>query len=335
MDGPEHVYDEEPPRSIFSALWFRALIVILVLGVIAAVAVPYVLDIVNPPVVKKAASAPPRPASQPPAPTAPEPAAMSPSLPPPSAPSAQTAPAPAIAPPATAGAIPGKQVDTPPPVEARKPAMDTTRPGTETPKMATAVDPTKPAGSRITQKTSPAAGKSGGGSYWVQVGAFKNQATARALAARLREQNYTVVESVKDSGGGAPAASADTGGAADRYNVFVSGSTPSELTTKLSAKGLAADAVAGGVVVKPSLPLRDAVALSRDLATGGLKVQVRRAGGERALDTSAASASASASAGETLYRVRVGGLADRAAALATLKELEGKGYKPFMGRGGS
>src|SRR5262249_61005361 len=90
MDGPEQVYDEEPPRSIFSALWFRALIVILVLGVIAAVAVPYVLDIVNPPVVKKTASVPSRPAvlpaPAPAAPGAPAPAPTSPSLPPPPAP---------------------------------------------------------------------------------------------------------------------------------------------------------------------------------------------------------------------------------------------------------
>jgi len=334
MDGPEQIYDEEPPRSIFSALWFRALIVILVLGVIAAVAVPYVLDIVNPPVVKKTASAPPRPAAAPVAPVAPEPAATSPSLPPPSAPRAETSPAPAATPPATS-AITGKPVETPKPVEARKPATSTVKPGTDTPKMTMAVDPTKPAAPKAAPKPSAAASKSTDGSYWVQVGAYKNQATAKAVAARLREQNYTVVESVKDGGGAIPSASADTAGAGDRYNVFVSGSAPSELATKLSAKGLAADAVAGGVVVKPSLPLRDAVALSRDLATDGLKVQVRRAGGERAPDTPAASAAASASSGDTLYRVRVGGLADRAAALATLKELEGKGYKPFIGRGGS
>ena len=209
--------------------------------------------------------------------------------------------------------------------------MSTVKPGTDTPKMTMAVDPTKPAAPKAAPKPSAAASKSTDGSYWVQVGAYKNQATAKAVAARLREQNYTVVESVKDGGGAIPSASADTAGAGDRYNVFVSGSAPGELATKLSAKGLAADAVAGGVVVKPSLPLRDAVALSRDLAADGLKVQVRRAGGERAPDTSAASASS----GDTLYRVRVGGLADRAAALATLKELEGKGYKPFIGRGGS
>ena len=36
--------DDESPRSIFSALWFRVLLAVLVLGVLAAVAVPYVLD---------------------------------------------------------------------------------------------------------------------------------------------------------------------------------------------------------------------------------------------------------------------------------------------------
>ena len=136
---------------------------------------------------------------------------------------------------------------------------------------------------------------------------------------------------MKDGNAGAtPAASADTAGAGDRYNVFVSGSAPSDLSAKLSSKGLAADPVAGGVVVKPSLPLRDAVALSRDLATDGLKVHVRRVGGDVAAPVAIAPSSA-----DTLYRVRVGGLADRAAALATAKELEGKGYKPFIGRGGS
>src|SRR5713101_1167898 len=164
-DGPEHAYDEEPPRSIFSALWFRALIVILVLGVVAAVAVPYVLDFVNPPVVRKTASAPP-------------------SLPPPSPPSAQTAPAPATPPPPAAAAIPSK------PVEA-------TKPGADTAKMATAVEPRKPLVARTTPPAPPATKKpvvatSSGGPYWVQVGAYKNQATAKQLAAKLREQNYKV-----------------------------------------------------------------------------------------------------------------------------------------------
>ncbi|MBI3635858.1 MAG: hypothetical protein HY216_06505, partial [Candidatus Rokubacteria bacterium] len=48
-DRDPDLYDEEAPRSIFSAMWFRAVLVVLVLGVIGVVAVPYLLDIVNPP----------------------------------------------------------------------------------------------------------------------------------------------------------------------------------------------------------------------------------------------------------------------------------------------
>ena len=48
---------------------------------------------------------------------------------------------------------------------------------------------------------------------------------------------------------------------------------------KLYAKGLSTEPARDGVVVKPSLPLRDAIALSKDLAAEGLKVQVRRSGG--------------------------------------------------------
>jgi hypothetical protein len=72
------------------------------------------------------------------------------------------------------------------------------------------------------------------------------------------------------------------------------------------------------MVVKPSLPLRDAVALSKDLAVEGFKVQVRRAGGSmgRALRRLTAGAAAAPSeGGSELHRVRVGAFADRAAAL--------------------
>jgi hypothetical protein len=64
-------------------------------------------------------------------------------------------------------------------------------------------------------------------------------------------------------------------------------------------------------------------------------VQVRRAGGvpEPAPARAAAPETPSASAGgESLHRVRVGGYPDRAAAMVALKELEGKGYKPFLTR---
>src|SRR5687768_3724154 len=70
-------YDEEPPRSIFAATWFRAVLVLIVLGVVGAVAVPYILDAVNPPPTQQAIvkSAPlpaqPSPPPQPPPPARP------------------------------------------------------------------------------------------------------------------------------------------------------------------------------------------------------------------------------------------------------------------------
>ncbi len=339
INGPDPGYDEEPPRSIFSALWFRALLVILVLGVIAAVAVPYVLDIVNPPVVRKTASAPSRQVTPPPAAT--ESATAPPSLPPQSAPSGPTGSTSATTPLATSAATVGKSAPPAKPAEPMKP-LETAKPGSDTTaKMATAVEPTKPA---VAKAPAPAATKktqvatTSGGAYWVQVGAYKNQTTAKAMAARLRDQNYKVEESVKRAGSAADAPAAATSSAgegADRYNVFVSGSAPNDLTAKLTTKGLAADPVAGGVVIKPSLPLRDAVALSRDLASDGLKVQVRRAGSGSAVATTGASApAAGATAGETFYRVRVAGFADRTTALEAAKELQGKGYQTFIGSGG-
>src|SRR5207249_1780282 len=187
-DDDEH-FEDEGRRSIFSALWFRAILVVIVLGVVAAVAVPYVLELANQPAPKPTVLGKPE---------------MTPS------------PAP-VAPPA-------------PPV---------------------------------------ASGPAGG--YFVQVGAFKNPETAKKLAVRLREQKYNVEES-SASGGGKPARATApstppaTGSASDRYDVYVSGSAPADINAKLSGKGLSAEPSGGGVVVKPSLPLRDAVALSKDLA---------------------------------------------------------------------
>jgi hypothetical protein len=159
----------------------------------------------------------------------------------------------------------------------------------------------------------------------VQVGAFRDAASAKRLAERLRGDNFRVEESLKPGAGSAPAPAASPG--ADRYNVFVSGSTPAEVNAKLADKGLSADAVAGGVVVRPTLPLRDAVQLSRDLAGEGFRVQVRRATGP------SAPAPAAASSGETWHRVRVGSFPDRASATAALKQLEAKGYKAYLARG--
>jgi hypothetical protein len=108
----------------------------------------------------------------------------------------------------------------------------------------------------------------------------------------------------------------------DHYNVFVTGMSVEDLNKRLAGKGLAAEASGDGVLVKPSLPLREAVALSKDLAVEGFKVQVRRAGGAAAAD-----------GGPALHRVRVGAFSDHSAALAAVRELEVKGYKPFIARG--
>ena len=304
--------DDDPSRSIFAALWFRALVVILVLGVIAAVAVPYVLDVVNPP-TKPMAKAPGTPTPQPamtpappPPPPAPGPPGAAPSVP-------AAAPTPAPARPMSKPAEVPKLAEAPKPVEPPK--------ATETPKRA----PAKVAA------TVPAKAAAAGGPYWVQVGAFKNQATAQRVAERLRGQKYRVEESAKLAADAGPASSTPTpspGPGADLYDVFVSGTSPADLDTKLSSKGLTAGAVAGGVVVKPSLPLREAVALSRDLAADGLPVQVRRSGGAAAAPSTPAAAS-----GDTLHRVRVGSFPDRTSAQAVLRELEGKGYRPFIARG--
>jgi len=187
-----------------------------------------------------------------------------------------------------------------------------------------------------------------GGDWYVQVGAFKDEETARQVAARLRQQNYTVVESTKRVGGSsapvveapqaAPRPSAVPGGP-DRYDVLVSGGSTSDLNARLSSKGLASEPTGDGMRIRPSLPLRDAVALSKDLGADGFKVQVRRAGGAAAdpgptaAPAAASRSSARAGDGQTLYRVRLGGYPDRATAQGIMRELQGKGFQPFIAKG--
>jgi len=194
----------------------------------------------------------------------------------------------------------------------------------------------EPAAPRSTKATAAKVAAAPGGAYFVQVGAFKSQESAKRLATRLRELKYNVEES---SMSGAPSGRSDAAsprsGAApagsDRYDVYVTGGAPGDITAKLTAKGLTAEPSSGGVVVKPSLPLRDAVALSKDLAVDGLKVQVRRAGASAPAPSAGGAAT---SGGDSLYRIRVGPFDDRAAATSTLRELEQRGYTPFIARGG-
>jgi cell division septation protein DedD len=84
-------------------------------------------------------------------------------------------------------------------------------------------------------------------------------------------------------------------------------------------------------VITPSLPLGEAITLSKDLSADNLKVRVRRVGAPQPASTSQP-ATPSSEGAETLHRVRVGSFADRASAVAVLRDLETKGYKPFLVR---
>jgi cell division protein FtsN len=312
-------------------------LVLIVLGVIGAVAVPYILDAMNAPKPGATAKLPtPVPPSKPAA-APPPPVAVTPSAPP-SAPPMLSTPTPAVTATPAPATPSDKPSDTKDALVAATTPAETTKPDPMArPEPKAKVEPkakadAKPVAAKPAAKTTKAAG----GQWFVQVGAFKDPGTAQKVAAKLRDDNYKVDESLR--GGSAAtvaktttAAPAPSTGTGDQYDVFITGQSPAEINKRLAAKGLTAEAAGNGVVVKPSLPLRDAVALSKDLAVDGLKVQVRRAGGSTAAAPRSSSASASAG-GDTLHRVSVGGFADRATALATLKELEAKGYKPFLTR---
>jgi len=316
-------YEVNAGRSIFSALWFRALLVVLVLGVIAAVGVPYLLDVTTQPVrtpTAKWTAAAPTPAVLTASPAVVPPPAP---VPVPTTPPAVTAPkSPATTPPRSADPVPAQ----PKPTVVAKVVEPPRQAAKETPKDTTKRTAASTAGKPAAKPVSPA---SAGGSYWVQVGAFKDSDTAKRLAARLGEQGFRAEQSTTTKGGGAPSASVPSvppAPASDRYNVLVSGASAAEVDAKLAGKGKTSESTEGGVVVQPSLSLREAIALARDLADAGFNVQVRRTAGP-------VPRAAAAGRGETLHRVRVGGFADHAAAVAAMKALQGKGFTPFIARG--
>jgi cell division protein FtsN len=177
-----------------------------------------------------------------------------------------------------------------------------------------------------------------GGDYWVQVASFKQSDQASRLATKLRDQNFAVVETTATirTGPAAPKAapsepqpSAPAG--ESRYDVFVTGTGPDEVTPKLPTNEVTAEASGDGSVIKPSLPLQEAVALSKSLATAGLKVQVRRVRVGEPAAPSGASESAGTEAA-SVYRVRVGPFPDHPTAVAAMHELEARGYKPFIAK---
>lgn len=285
----EEEYEEEP-RSIFAATWFRALLAVIILAVVAVLALPYVLEWLQPaprPPVAVVKPAPPPPPKAP-APPAPPPAAA------PAQPVAK-APAPPPPPPREARETP----KAPAPKSAPPPAQVAQKPRAPEPPAAAPMP--KPKAKRPPQ---PARGD-----YWVQVGAFTDAKNAGALAARLGSEQYAVQRATVRRGA--------TGGGGNE--VFVEGAAQSEVYDKVRAKGYRVDAVKGGAAVRPLLPLREAVALSKELAEAGMKVKIRRVGGpgEQA----------------TFHLVRVGGFPDRKQAAAVQKELADKGIPGFIVKG--
>jgi cell division septation protein DedD len=187
----------------------------------------------------------------------------------------------------------------------------------------------KTAAKAPTKSTSVPARPAAGGELWVQVGAFRDAATAKKVADGLKAKGFDVAQSTLTRGGGASAAAGTENmpsGPADKYDVVVAGAA-ADISRKLSDKGLSAETVRDGAVVRPSLPLRDAVTLSNDLRGEGFAVSVRR------VATGGAAPAPVASGGETLHRVRVGAFADRTAANAAIEKLRALGYTPFVARG--
>lgn len=191
--SPEHPEDDDfledeeqeeyGQRSIFATGWFRAVLVLLVLAVIAVIAVPLIggwFEPTPPPKVTTTKPSEPAPVPLPTTP-APPPKVETPVAPPPAAqmPSPSPAPPPAVPAPVT-----------PPPVVSAPTAR---------PEVPAASTPSKPVEKpKAPERTAAATtGKSAAkapasGSYWVQVGAFKESKNAEGLARTLRSEGFTV-----------------------------------------------------------------------------------------------------------------------------------------------
>jgi cell division septation protein DedD len=333
----EDEQDEAARRSIFSAGWFRALLVLTVLAIIVVVSLPYLLNWLEP-----TPSPPGKPQAKASEPATPQPTPPAPA--PPAAPAPTVAPAPsAPAPPAKteAPASPPAKPDAPATAQAPAAPSPADRPvGTAPPPAvpAPAAPAAKPAPAvkAETPKVPSAAKKSapvevGQGGYWVQVGAFAEERNAEALSKQLKGENFPVTISRISRGGSAPAAakapsSAPAAGAQNQ--LFITGSTTEAVNAALKGKGTA-QPVKGGQVVNPPFDLETAMSLSSSLKKEGFKVVIRRAKAGPA-----PSDPPSGEGGGTIFHVvRVGGYPDRAKAQQVRGELEAKGHPGFLMQG--
>ena len=344
-EDDDYLADDRETQSAFrrflAAGWLRALLVLAVLAIVIVVTVPYILPWVESGPPERAAMTdaqvtPAGPASATPienAPAAPAPVATAPPAPAAPAPAVAMAPAPAAKEPPVAkdtgplkdasaakelpatkepvkagATVPRSEPSVqaaaaPAPAPAAKESPASKPPAKAPPVIARAAPPAPAA---------PAKPLNGGGSYWVQVGLFQNAANAERLAQDLRTDRFSVEVAQVTRDGAASAAS--------RHEVFVTGSSVEAVTAALKGSG-SAHAVTGGVVVRPALDLKDAVTLSRRLASEGLEVRIRRAAG------------GATSGGATVHVVRVGGYATADEAQAGKKQLAAKGVGGFVTQG--
>ena len=316
----EDEQEEYAPRSIFAAGWFRAVLVLTVLAIVVVVSLPYLLNWFEP-----GPTTPPRtatrPSSEPARPAAPSetPSTLIPASPAPST-SAPAKPE-AVAPPAPAPSV----APTPP----AKPAPETSAPAMPAP--ASSAQAQSAPAARAKPLLQPPASKSAetsrrmaavapksepvrpasSGTFYVQVGLFKEPGNAQALAKALSAEGFSV-ETTRVTRGGAPAAAGP-----QRHELFIRGSSTEAVNAALKGRGVA-QSVQGGVSVRPAYDLKQATSLSKELSAEGLNVVIRRAG---------------RSAGDTFTLVRVGGFPDRAKAVAARGELQGKGHAGFVTQG--
>src|SRR5215469_526236 len=306
----EDEQDEIARRSIFSAGWFRALLVLTVLAIVVVVSLPYLLNWLEPtpgplsrPQVKVTEQAPP-PTGTPPPTSAPT--ETKPSTPPAAPAPVPPAPAAKSEAPAAPSAAPARPE---PPKTAQAPAPSA-------PAVPAPSAPVAKAEPKASAKPSAPAESGSSGGYWVQVGAFVEEKNAEALSKQLKNENFPVTVSRISRGGSAPAAPAapaSPGGSGGQNQLYITGSTTDAVNAALKGKGTA-QAVKGGLVVNPSYDLETAMPLSSALKKEGFKVVIRRA--------KAAPAPLLGGGGGTIYHVvRVGGYPDRAKALQVRGEL--------------
>src|SRR5712692_9031645 len=251
--------DDIAQRSIFSAGWFRALLVLTVLAIVVVVSLPYLLCWLEP-----TPAAPPKPqtkASEP----APAPAAPAPATP------AQPAKPETTAPPATAqteAPKPAPAAPTPadrPLGTAPLPAAPAQAPPASTAKAAPAKpDAVKPPVVAAAPKRALTPAPVASGSYWIQVGAFAQEKNAEALAKTLRAEQFPVEIARLSRGGGGASAPAKTVESGGQNQLVITGSTPDAVNAALKGKGTA-QVVKGGIVVNPSYDLETAMSLSSQL----------------------------------------------------------------------